>query len=662
MSSARADFVAERLPAPAERGSAVLASLASTPFLGLVLALCAWPVRALAPSTGPDPSWVAGLYMAHQQGLQWGTEIVFTYGPLGFLQEPVLYDGELWALALLYRGAVHAALALSLVWAARRALPLPVALLASYAVLAVGGLEGGAVLLALVWALVALRADRPRFAVPAVVFGGAALGAVELLGKANFGIGVLAICAIAVAALPGRRRNLPLFAATAGLSFLFLWLLAGQSIAALDEFVANGLQLLSGYSSGMAADVSSLSWELPLAGVLIGLLLAATALGGAGEEPVLRVAALAVVALFCLLAFKQGFVRQGLGNTPNFFALLLGAGLAVAAPSRRRLGPLPPWLAGCALLVPLLLAALAALPGGAPWRYLDPDPHVASLRQELDALLDGGERGRLVASARRAMRSSYGVDARTLALVGERPVHVEPWEIGVAWAYGLNWHPLPAIQDYAAYTPRLDALNRDALRGGEGPALILRQNTALAPSGEATIDGRLPAWDPPAAKIAMLCRYAPLRTTARWQLLERVPDRCGPPRRLATVAARTGEAIPIPPPPSAGDLVFARVEGLGVDGAERLRSALYRARFRTATLDGRRGWRLAPATLGDGLVLRMAPALDYPAPFALAPGGSSIAFAVEGGGERQLSVGFYARRLEPWQEPAGTQPAPRRLR
>jgi hypothetical protein len=121
------------------------------------------------------------------------------------------------------------------------------------------------------------------------------------------------------------------------------------------------------------------------------------------------------------------------------------------------------------------------------------------------ALLDPGKRAGLAAEGRRTMRRVYDLDPATRREIGRRSVDVEPWEIGVAWAYGLDWHPLPVIQGYAAYTSHLDGLNAAALAGGEGPELILRQ------AAGASLDDRLEGWDPPAAHLAMLCNYAPVR-------------------------------------------------------------------------------------------------------------------------------------------------------
>jgi hypothetical protein len=55
--------------------------------LGILAALAGWQVALMHPFVGLDASWQAALYMAAERGLGFGTQIVFTYGPLGFLNQ-----------------------------------------------------------------------------------------------------------------------------------------------------------------------------------------------------------------------------------------------------------------------------------------------------------------------------------------------------------------------------------------------------------------------------------------------------------------------------------------------------------------------------------------------------------------------------------------------
>jgi hypothetical protein len=273
-------------------------------------------------------------------------------------------------------------------------------------------------------------------------------------------------------------------------------------------------------------------------------------------------------------------------------------------------------------------------------RSLKPAPHVEYLRQDLDALASSGARAQTIADARRSLRSSYGLPRSIRAVLGKRPMHIDPWEISVAWAYGLSWRPLPVIQSYSAYTPQLDLLNARALSGPHAPAMILRRRGAVAGSID-SIDERFPGWESPAAMRAMLCNYRALRTTTRWQLLERTGPRCGAATLVGVVHATTDKWIPIPPPPP-GSVLFARVAGLSVGGLETVRNLLYRARERTVAFD-QDAWRIVPATVGDGLILRAAPGIDFPRPFGLAPDSGKLSFRIADLGPQPISVRFFVR-------------------
>jgi len=175
-------------------------------------------------------------------------------------------------------------------------------------------------------------------------------------------------------------------------------------------------------------------------------------------------------------------------------------------------------------------------------------------------------------------------------------VAVEPWEAGVAWAYELDWDPLPVFQNYSAYTSELDRLNAAAAESPDGPERILRENQLLVLPEFPTpdLDGRYPGWAPREQARAVLCNFAPLHTTERWQVLGRVPDRCGPPRMIGSVQSRYGEVVEVPSP-GPGEVVFARIQGAEVGGLERL-TALITAGIRSGAF---------PAEIDPGIAIAM---------------------------------------------------------
>ena len=64
--------------------------------------LVAFPALPPPGGMGLDPSWVLGINRAHVQGLVMGRDLVWTYGPLGYLSIPSPAGQHMWP-AFLYR-------------------------------------------------------------------------------------------------------------------------------------------------------------------------------------------------------------------------------------------------------------------------------------------------------------------------------------------------------------------------------------------------------------------------------------------------------------------------------------------------------------------------------------------------------------------------------
>ena len=73
----------------------------------LLAALATAPTVYLALTGDIDSSWMCGIHKAKLLGLVFGRDIVFTYGPLGYLLYPVYVGRSLWFQALLFSLATH---------------------------------------------------------------------------------------------------------------------------------------------------------------------------------------------------------------------------------------------------------------------------------------------------------------------------------------------------------------------------------------------------------------------------------------------------------------------------------------------------------------------------------------------------------------------------
>src|SRR3954454_13863760 len=105
----------------ADASAAVRALALRTPVVAALITLLTYPVTSpLLPGTDTDESWILGLHEAVLRGLSFGGEVVFTYGPLGFLTVPRAIESWTFRLGFAYTLLVQSAAAATLLAAARR--------------------------------------------------------------------------------------------------------------------------------------------------------------------------------------------------------------------------------------------------------------------------------------------------------------------------------------------------------------------------------------------------------------------------------------------------------------------------------------------------------------------------------------------------------------
>ncbi len=235
---------AESLAAKARR------AILSTPLLGAIIGALTWPISSIRPTVGLDPSWIAGLYMAAERGLDAGTQVVFTYGPLGFLGLPGLYEVGLGRLAFAWTALVQMALCIALLWASRRAFGLIPALLVT-AFAAAMPVADPVLLAATVVGLAALLGEWSPRARLYLAVGAGILAGMQLLGALRAGP-TLAVMGLAVVlGLPDRRRTVPALLGSLALAFAVFWFATGQGIGNLGDYAINTANVVSGYSESM---------------------------------------------------------------------------------------------------------------------------------------------------------------------------------------------------------------------------------------------------------------------------------------------------------------------------------------------------------------------------------------------------------------------------
>jgi hypothetical protein len=605
--------------------------------LGVIVALLGWRVGFQRPFPGIDPSWTAGLAMAAKEGLHFGTQVVFTYGPLGFLDGSIVWYGDLGVLAFLYSAALYVGFSVALVWALRRSLPIVPSVLIAFLIVTLLPLLEQSILVAVIVCLGVLERERSQRIINVLVVGGASFAALEALVKLSTGPVVVLVFLVAVIGVGARWWQVLGFLGLLGAEILLLWLVAGQSFSTIPDFLANTWQVVSGYSAAMITQGLA-AWKVALATlaaaiVTVGLVAAGAQAGYRDRRA--RWAATALMGIAAFAVFKEGVVRADLGHLSGFFST--ASVLWIAIPWGRARWH---WLlAGSAVIAAM---GVAARPTGWP-THLNPIANVRYAGDQFRTLVSGARRAKLINDGRFRVVIGYNLDPQMLADLRGHTVAIEPWETAVAWAYQLDWDPLPIFANYQAYTSRLDDVNAGKVESPTGPDRILRENQRVivpeSPTGD--FDNRYPGWDPPAQARAILCNFVPLHTSARWQVLGRTSNRCSSPELIRSVEANPGTTIPVPEP-AGNEVVFVRIYGAGVSGLERLSTLLLHARKRRVVINGAQSYRLVPGTASDGLLLRVSGPIADGEAFSQIPQARTIEVT---GASGDLRFGFFRMRV-----------------
>jgi hypothetical protein len=432
-----------------------------------------------------DASWSAVLGFAHEHSLQFGTDIVFTYGPLGFLATPFLSGGAI-GLRLAADVLLGLAMATGLALLAWRMPWVWRALFLATGFFLLANISPRNDLLlelALVsWALLAMLA-RGRVANAFVsiflaIAVYAALVKVTLLLLAGFTVGWLSLDCF----LRDRRRlgiGIALFFA-GGLALN--WMLVGQHLTHLPEFLRRAFATSDGYNAAMGYEGSL---ELRRRGIITALAAAIAILcrafaafeGRTGERGwrgwLLSAWLLGVV----FLVWKHGFVRTDPYHAGFYFGfvalLVLGLeALPVYVSVSRMWGR-------SAILIGWMVAVLTVQ------AFILPREIEQSLLQV--GLSAWGNLRVLVSPSgqRRELLAAYEAECERLRLpairktVGESTIDMFGAEQLSVLCNRLNYQPRPVFQSYAAYSPSLMQRNQRFYASTKAPEFVLFRLSAM---------------------------------------------------------------------------------------------------------------------------------------------------------------------------------------
>ena len=228
----------------------------------LVAAFVTLPVAGSPVLPGGEFHYQAAMTLAFREHFHWGSQVVWTYGPYGYMNEPFFLDFNTWALAFAANLAAHIAffgvLALFLFRIGAR--PWLWLLMSLVVVLSFERypaqfwerfpvLDHKAALVAVLLLYLATEARNRKEA--ALLAGGAGLVIGYLFAdKGTYMLVGLALVGVYLVLSLSRSRALSFVALGGGVAvgYLGLWLLDGQSISDIPGYFRTSYEIIAGYT------------------------------------------------------------------------------------------------------------------------------------------------------------------------------------------------------------------------------------------------------------------------------------------------------------------------------------------------------------------------------------------------------------------------------
>jgi hypothetical protein len=492
-------------------------------WLLLALAILNFPH---APTLDLDASWRMALGAFFHEGLQFGRDVIFTYGPLGYLLGRTYSGLHFWSLVAwqIFQAVTFAAV----IAASGRGLTKVPRFAYFTFFLFLGVIYEDAlqtIMIALLgWGLLRQsQSPEPSGLRWRAIF-------LTLLAIIKFTNLLLAGCVIAVAVAEAlfrrQTRTAITIAAWFGGVFLLLWIACGQNPLNLPAYFFYSWQISQGYQAAMGLPTPPAPlWK----GITIVVLLVLYLVLYCWRHPQrsYALASATILAALLYLNWKHGFVRAD-GHMIGFFicALVPCAGFPVLLGDDRRFFRMRRGL--LLAVVPLSIAGLHdALPSVIT--YFAGNTH-GKIVGHFSTLGDWKKYRAGLEEQLTRKKSEYEL-LRVKKEIGRASIDVLGFEQAVALFNGLNYRPRPVFQSYSAYTPHLIRLNAEFYTSRRAPEFALLKLQ--------TIDERLPTYDDSELLLLFPHLYEFVFSEKGYQLWRRrqaAPDPATlAPRRLRTI-------------------------------------------------------------------------------------------------------------------------------
>ncbi len=431
----------------------------------------------LPPQTSLDPSWNETLIRGAAQHWQFGKDLVFTYGPLGYLTSPYHLGVAGAGARLSWETWGKLAVASGLIFSIRRRAPIHQLLFAAGCGWCgwIMGISFYLIVIAVVVIEVLMnRQESLRAQLVCVVL----LGFLAQLKFTNLVLGAYGVGLAIAYYFWIRRWRTGLYLGSAfAVSLLAWWAAAGQDFENLIPYLRTSLEISRGYAHSMGLEESGGVFTVGLA-IAAGWLAFVLQLAFRRGDRAHAVTAAAFLAVNAFMWWKYGFIRADAHTNGLYLATFLFAVLLPTAlfPERRW-----QWFWAFGLL------------GFLGFRSHEPALFPVSFPFSVARMINNARELSRCGSLREKWRQELNPPARacylpvTNRIVRSDSIDLVSYEQGFLILNGLNYTPRPVFQGYSTYLPSLSQLNLDFYRSAPAPTFILWR--------QETIDSRFPTLD-----------------------------------------------------------------------------------------------------------------------------------------------------------------------
>lgn len=448
---------------------------------------------------GLDNSWPIAIQLALKNKLAFGEDIIFTYGPLGYLATrcPI----GLSRLTVFIFDLFVVANLIYILYRPLRRLTILELMIAISALIFSNDLFSVDVvpLLYIImgyYLIKNLQEQNPwEIAIAAI------LSLILFFVKLNFGLFSILIFLLFTSYLFAFSKKIrKRIYASMALYLIVFFASCSLLRVKLIEYILNSIEIVRGYPGAMynaisGGDVIYLIVSIILIALIAGLLLihlifflreTGWTFNKVDLRELFRICFTGFfIASTCYILFKQAYTRPDLGHFPTFFKFIIPLMSLLLLN-----GTFPfPQILRSSIMVSLTVVTFViqtSYTSGFIEHGKRKYKHVVAYYKDL-----------LVPSEPEPGDGNLSKTVRDI--IGNESVDVIPTEVSLAYFNNLNYKPRPVFQSYSAYTEKLDRKNAESYQGSSGPTFII--------ASPGSIDYRYFFWDESKTKFEILRSY-----------------------------------------------------------------------------------------------------------------------------------------------------------